>query len=141
MGKKILIGFLVLCISCFLIHQLPFTYAEELGQTTTQMLNTDTPNGLSIFEYVEEFNDRNGMKWSDIDVFSGPYVTPGTYFQNGCSFELNVASSSFITEITEDDNITKIIPKQFFINNSNVFYLFLNILEFRCQYNEFYISS
>ncbi len=102
---------------------------EELCEAYT---NTETPNGINIRTYINEFKSKIYTEIGDEEA------SAGMYYANSCEFDL----SNNKVILNGDDNIIKIIPKQLFANaceklfigNEYGFYIKTQILQGTTHY-------
>lgn len=112
----IILSLLITVILCFGIFQIKgnTTQAEvNVNSVAKLFTQTDTPNGINIIEYKNEF-----VEYTKIRRYAGingvkVSLEAGEIFQNNATYFLN-GSFSFLASINGDDSITKIIPKELF---------------------------
>ncbi len=89
-----------------------------LEKQNEQNTSTDSPNGISISAYIEDFRNACAIPYYMYNL-STP-VSKRSLFSNGCSFSIaNISSAT----VDADDNITKIIPKEYFTSVCEELYI------------------
>jgi len=88
-----------------------------------QYTSTITPNGVNIYEYINDFNSNDFQKkYESMTPVPAKTVNKGAYFQNNNIFEKK--GNEYVTaKIDGDDNIIKIIPKELFTSVGDKLYI------------------
>ena len=96
------------------------TSIDNICKTYT---DTENPNGINVDTYVQDFLSTIKVKKADtVSLFFPRNIAKGTYFQNGCSYS-GGTSMDYTINISADDNIVKIVPKELFKNEGQKLYI------------------
>lgn len=113
-------------IFCNLSNEHSEVYASidhSLNNLCEQMTQTDNPADVSLIDYTNDYIYAKNNKSSDIfTVLAKREITPGDYFQNGCTF-IGTYGYDFTVNIFADDNITKFIPRELFTYDVEKIYI------------------
>ena len=128
--KKIRLLFVLSLVICAVVCGIIFNNASvsvsnvsNIDVTCEEYTSSMTPNGINIYDYVNEFKARtNDSKYTSLWTYPRLPVPKGNYFQNNNIFE-KAANRSVFVIIDEDDNITKIVPKELFTSIGEKLYI------------------
>lgn len=96
-------------------HAQEITTDEDLFK---QYTGSDSPNGLNLYDYVADYNNKKSLTHQESNFTS---FASGTYFQNNMTYSLS--NSMVFATVNGDDNIVKIIPRSLFVNAGTYFYV------------------
>ncbi len=110
------------CVGLIFNSQQGVAYAEgaSLDDLCADYTDTYSPNGQSVADYLDNFNYYTTV----YPGFSGNGFTShpsGTHFGSNCSYSLGANCPAL--NISDDDKITKIIPKELFTREGTKLYI------------------
>lgn len=117
LGFLIILGLIIFTtISVIFVNKssenINFLNASSIEALCEELTSTKTPNGVNLYNYVNDFKSKQ-KKYESTNWVTPSMISKGDYFQN--SNILEKSGNRFVTaNIEGDDNITKIVPKELF---------------------------
>ena len=93
---------------------------QSIDEKCAQYTMSDSPNGLNIDAYIDDFNKIKDVEYQWIGSISAIQIGQRDCFLNACTYSFQYSPS---VEAYGDDNIVKIIPKELFTYANQKLYI------------------